>query len=715
MSIFLIPAILFSQEEEEEIQSEEEIWAPKQKQERKRREDIKKKEEEEEIIPGAFEYADEKDKTLERKRKQEESKTEKKVEEKEAQTNPILDGGTRDAGEEVRAETPRHRLEDETDTTNLKLPEFRLNDLASIWFERLNHLKKRDFVLADEKLKKIIEEKLNSGIPNIPPISLSLIIEAKNSMRAKDFVTAQKLADAAMIISPDIYEVWFFKAYLHWVINKTDIVRPLKFFLGGLKRIITTINTGPLVIGNIITLISLIISVTALLFIIALLLKNASRILHDLSHLFPPGRSTFFSDIIWLTLFLTLIIRFLSIFHFFFISSIVLWLYLKKREKIALIILIIFISILPYNFSIYNQMLNLFKGNSQYIYKAFKFEEEQSIEKLKSLIDSGGAGTDEYVAYGLINKRRGNFELAERLYKKAIEINASNVVAYNNLGNLYIITERYDDALIQFNNALNLEPQSATIRFNISRLFLRKKELDKSNAELSEAKRYDEELVGEILKKSSSNINRFIYDMEPNYNIDLLQILKNEGATNKRIYLPFEHYITGGILTSDVLFWLIIMTITIVGVGLLSRYVHISNICHRCGKPVCRYCSPELYNDDECSQCFHIFTKRDVADPKNRFLKDKEISNYQFIHNITSKILSFVIPGTIHLTKGMPIKGLLILLFSVTGFISYFFFNRPNPLPYFSTTPLEIILKSPFVLAGLIAYAINIKACFPKE
>ncbi len=713
---FLISIPVSAQEdEEEEIQSEEEIWNT-QKNIKSKKVVNKKVEEDEESSSHMFEYVDEDVKTGAKKREEKKEEDKKGTVQKEIreESNRSIDAGIGDIGVETKDEIKSDRSY-EIEITRLKVPDKRLGDISAQWLERLENLKKREFSTAEEKLKKIIEYKLDSGIPDIPPISLSLTIEAKNALRANDFISAKKLAEAAMIISPDNYEVWFFNAYVHWITNKTDLFKPLFFIWGGLKRTFTPITIAPLVIGNIITLISLIISITGLLFIIAMLIRNANRILHDLSHLFPYGRSTFLSDIIWVSLFFTLIVKFLSIFHFFFISSIVLWLYLKKREKIILIVLLFFVATLPYNFSIYNRLLNLYGSDSQYIYKALKFEDANSISRFKKLIDSGLANTDDYLAFGLINKRRGDFDIAEKMYKKSLEINASNVAAYNNLANLYLITERYDESLTMFNNALNLDPQSEIIRYNISRLFLRKKELDKSNAELMEAKRFNEEFVSSALRNSSPSINRFIYDIEPSFKIDLIGILRSESTSNKRMYLPFEHYITGGILTSDVFFWIIIMIITIIGVGMMSRYINTSTICHRCGRPVCRYCSPELTGDSECSQCFHIFTRRDVADPKNRFLKDKEISNYQFVHNIVVRMLSLVIPGAIFIYKNMPVKGLLILFFSVTGFISFFFFNRPNPLPYFYTTIFETIFKSPFVIVGIMAYLINVKTCFGKE
>ncbi|MCX7944272.1 MAG: tetratricopeptide repeat protein [Deltaproteobacteria bacterium] len=710
--IILVLAILGLQfflyaQEEGEILNEEEIWEVKKKSDREK----VKKVEEEEVIPGSFEYVDE-DKPKEVKKEEKKlGKEAKVVEPTDPQKKASDNVGVMETqkGDITQNKTQLEGL------TQLSIPEGRLPEIDRIWFERLEHLKKREFSVADEKLKKIVEAKLDSGIPDIPPISLALIIESKNAIRANDFVSAQRLAEAAMTISPDLYEVWFFCAYLNWRVNKTDIIKTINFIWGGLKRVFLPIVVGPLVVGNILTITSLIISLTSLLFIVVLLIKNSSRILHDLSHLFPSGRSAFLSDIIWISLFFVLVIKFLSIFHFFFICSIVLWLYLKRKEKALLISLVVLVSMLPFSFSIYNNALKLYNSDLQYVYRAVKFEDPSSIERLKKKIDSGLAGTDDYVSYGLIHKRKGEFLLAERMYKRAMEINASNVAAYNNLGNVYLITGKYDEALAQFSTALNIEPQSPIIRYNISRLFLRKKELDKSNSELTDAKRFNEELVSEALRRSSSNINRFVIDMEPSYDVSFAQIFKGDVSSGKRMYLPFEHYITGGILASDVVFWLILMGITIVGIGFLSRYVNISQLCHRCGRPACKYCSPELYSDEECSQCFHVFTRRDVSDPKVRFMKDKEISDYQFFHNIITKLLSIVIPGSIFVMRGMPFKGLFILLLSVAGFVSVFFFNRPNPLPFFSTTDFEVFFKSPFLIAGVVAYAINIRTCFKKD
>ena len=713
-------ALAYEQEEEETPQSEEEIWGTP----RKGKESGKKRveEEEEEIPPGAFEYADEKDKK-ERKEKREEER-EKKVHERreeEKREQKIVggslqpDAGPQDTGITAKEKEEKGKVETGTvEMTHLVIPQKRMKDIQGLWAERLNNIKKREFSQAEERLKQIIEIKLDSGIPDIPQISLSLILESKNALRANDNVSALRLSDAALVLSPDIYEVWFYNAYIYWTTNKTDLFKPLQFTLGGLKRAFLSIDTAPLIWGNVITLISLIIAASGLLYILSLLLKNANNILHNLSHLFPSGRSQFISDLIWISIFLILILKFLSVFHFIFISSILMWLYLKRSERVTLVIVIIFISILPYNFSLYNRFLDTYRGESLYSYRALKFEDETAINRLRSRIESGNGDDKEYLTLCLIMKRRGELEIAEKLYKRSIELNASNMAAYNNLGNLYLIMERYEDALAQYNNALNIEPRSEIVRYNISRLFLRKKELDKSNSELSEAKRFNEEVVSELLKNSSSSINRFIADIEPSFEIDIIEMLKGGGRYSSGPYLPLEHYITGGLIISDIPFWLIIMAIAIIFVNLLSRYIFISRSCNRCGKPVCKYCSPEITSDEECSQCFHIFTKRDVSDPKNRIAKDREISNFQFLHNLTIRLLSLVIPGTSYLWSGKTLKGVVVLLFSISGFIAFFLFNRPNPLPYFSTTGFETFFKSPFVIAGIIAYLFSIRDSFRR-
>lgn len=56
---------------------------------------------------------------------------------------------------------------------------------------------------------------------------------------------------------------------------------------------------------------------------------------------------------------------------------------------------------------------------------------------------------------------KGSYAAAEEQFKRAVRLNANDAAAYFNLGNLYYLTRRHDDALNWVNQGLSKEPLSA--------------------------------------------------------------------------------------------------------------------------------------------------------------------------------------------------------------------------------------------------------------
>jgi tetratricopeptide (TPR) repeat protein len=93
--------------------------------------------------------------------------------------------------------------------------------------------------------------------------------------------------------------------------------------------------------------------------------------------------------------------------------------------------------------------------------------------------------------YGLILQRRGTNRLAEREFKKAIEVKPSFAEAYNNLGMVYDNMGKTDSALIEIKEATRLDPNYADAYANLGFIYGEKKELLLAIDALQEALRLD--------------------------------------------------------------------------------------------------------------------------------------------------------------------------------------------------------------------------------
>jgi len=71
---------------------------------------------------------------------------------------------------------------------------------------------------------------------------------------------------------------------------------------------------------------------------------------------------------------------------------------------------------------------------------------------------------------GVIYEKKGEFNLAEKEYKKAIEKNKNWYLPYFNLGNLYYKIKNYEKAKEYYEYALKLKPDNPDILNNLAYL-----------------------------------------------------------------------------------------------------------------------------------------------------------------------------------------------------------------------------------------------------
>lgn len=79
--------------------------------------------------------------------------------------------------------------------------------------------------------------------------------------------------------------------------------------------------------------------------------------------------------------------------------------------------------------------------------------------------------------YALLCSRRGGLEAAEKHYRLAIQLNTKFVAAYNNLGNLVLLTQRFDEAEWCFRRLIQIAPDFEVAYFNLVNVLIQKKSL----------------------------------------------------------------------------------------------------------------------------------------------------------------------------------------------------------------------------------------------
>jgi len=95
---------------------------------------------------------------------------------------------------------------------------------------------------------------------------------------------------------------------------------------------------------------------------------------------------------------------------------------------------------------------------------SLKGQDDQAISEYQTALklDPRNAGT--YVLLGMAQKKGGNAKLAEKAYRQALEIEANNIVALNNLAWIAMMTpERANEAVVYAKKAAEAAPMMGQV------------------------------------------------------------------------------------------------------------------------------------------------------------------------------------------------------------------------------------------------------------
>ena len=109
----------------------------------------------------------------------------------------------------------------------------------------------------------------------------------------------------------------------------------------------------------------------------------------------------------------------------------------------------------------------------------------------RPVIHADHIGASTFVEKGWSKISLGDYEGAEQLLRKALELSPNDVGAVSLLGWAEMLQDKFDDALLNFQKVLTREPQNALARINVGYICLKKRIFGEAIEHLSRAIRLD--------------------------------------------------------------------------------------------------------------------------------------------------------------------------------------------------------------------------------
>ena len=103
-------------------------------------------------------------------------------------------------------------------------------------------------------------------------------------------------------------------------------------------------------------------------------------------------------------------------------------------------------------------------------------------------------------------KVKGKFEEALLEYNYAIKVNPSSALGYRRRANLYLQQKNWDKAVADLNQAISIDPKDALTYFSLANAYLDKKQYDKAWINMNKAKENGFNVNPEILEGIKKNL-----------------------------------------------------------------------------------------------------------------------------------------------------------------------------------------------------------------
>jgi len=324
----------------------------------------------------------------------------------------------------------------------------------------------------------------------------------------------------------------------------------------------------------------------------------------------------------------------------------------------------------------------------------FNYWDKYDLNDLKVLSEDNPDDKDMLFTLGLSYKKNGDFQHAIDVYNKLADLDPKNYKIFTNLGNVYLLRDRWQDAVDAYKKAIKLSSaKSAAAHFNLSKAYGQEFMFDESEIEFFKAMEIGVRIVAQNLENDTEHYNRLVIDEH----LSKMLLLKREG------FFSVKDMVCQGDLTN--LFFMpvsckyiipVILFFFIASLLLIKKdRLRIAKRCAMCGRSLCIRCQKEMLKDIICAQCQNYYREQNHFDHDLKSAKIIKMKKYHIFYNLIRNVLGLFFPGAALIWKGYVIAGLFVLFGSTCLFLKIvvtIFFESPWAFLGQNLLPLVVLL-----------------------
>jgi tetratricopeptide (TPR) repeat protein len=586
--------------------------------------------------------------------------------------------------------------------------------LVQSWEARRRALHEGDPAGADAAQKLLLSAQRELGIENLLPFAAAEVRAVSRALASNLPAEALGRAEVAVSLAPDWPEAHLARAR---ALLATSSGGP-GAALGALADAAAAAWRDPQSVRAFqADLLAALLAGLAVAALVALLLPSLLRLrlfLHDFHHL-PLLRRTARVQAAVLALVLVTLPLALGLGPLAVAAAWVLcaWLYLSVRERLLATVALAFLFALPWAVERATALTSWTGTLAERVYRIEHgaLSDEEAAAEVKALSETSPEPL--LAALGHHLKRRGDLDGALRLYRAAAAADPRAAEVEVDVGNVLFLKDDLDGARAAYLSAQDRAEGDLVVRgtaaYDLSKLFVRTAEMEKSSAARANA----EQMAGAFLAGRGSDedfsANHYLVDVPvPPAKVAAL-VAGDPAPAALRAWAeeallrpaagPAWPWAAGGVLA---VLWIL---------ALLSPSLDPCHSCFRCGRPVCRRCDGATGRS--CGQCVNVFERRGVVDARDQLHKERQVRRHGAWARRAARALALLLGGGGHLVAEAPLRGALL-----TGGIAFcafliWFWPGVAPPPH----PSAYVLAGKLLVAvplGLAIWGLSVRDLFRR-
>ena len=436
--------------------------------------------------------------------------------------------------------------------------------------------------------------------------------------------------------------------------------------LQGFPRVFGNYRTSVLSRADLLIVGACAIALTAIILALALFIRYGRSMAHDfrerLSSRFSGGTvSVLAFALLFLPLFLWLGPIWLLFYWFAIFFGYAGW-----PERTAIVVVLVLVALLPLFVDLAGHWIAGVDSPvvSAAISSANQAYQPDALRRLQELIGVVPDDATLHVLAGNLLAFEGQDDQALVHYRKAVQLRPRYAGAHVNIGNLHFLNNEYQAAMTEYEKAEEQDGTLATAFYNHSIAAGETYRFDLQAQMLAKARGADRAFVERTTRTPPSQ--KIVMYKPP---IDEAWAVSERMAARPAARALFGNYSSFDplrSLTNPIAIGALLSLILALLLFVIRRRAGFANACIKCGRTFCPRCKSARESTTYCTQCIHIYLKRDGVSLDTKRKKLEEVTEHQNGMTVRNRIFATLLPGSAQILEGRTTRGIIgVFLFAL--------------------------------------------------